>query len=608
MLLPAFITALSASAQEVVAPLGFNAPVAAAAASQGNSQSKGQLKTTAPLTLPFFEDFTGGLPGPDTNLWADNFVYINNTMAVDPISRGVATFDGLNENGLPYDEKVSTTLLLADRLTSREIDLSANTPDDSIYMSFYYQPQGNGFYPELEDSLMLFFRRRNSRGWEKVWAMQGSTIKPFAQVMVPIRDTSFFFDGFQFRFINKASMNTNDDTWNVDYIRIAANRNVYDTAVNDIAFTNNPGFMLNDFTYMPYSHFMDNPGGELATQYSVGLRNNSDVGETVNYGMNAIETATGSALTATGLSGVALAPHMPQSVVFTTYNNNVPYTGQHYANFRNTYYIEAGPATGSADNDTIVRDQVFHNFFAYDDGTAEKSYYLNQFSTLPAKTAVEYRLNHDDTMVGVAIYFGRQVPTAYAKYFSAAVYTDISNPNDPPVYEEEYLIPGFLPVNNFYVYQFQRPVPLSRGVFYIGTIQPGFGVSDSLYLGLDANRVGGNHLYYNVMGYWESSTVSGALMIRPIFGPIIASSVADVRKREWEWSVSPSPAADYIGIDFTEATAARYQILDLQGRSLKQGTINQGEKINVSELPAGLYLVKLFTEGYMSQPRKFIKL
>ena len=55
-----------------------------------------------PLVLPFFDDFAYNSKIPDPARWVDKNVFINQTMAVDPPSIGVATFDGLNSNGTPY--------------------------------------------------------------------------------------------------------------------------------------------------------------------------------------------------------------------------------------------------------------------------------------------------------------------------------------------------------------------------------------------------------------------------------------------------------------------------------------------------------------------------
>mgnify|MGYP000632629706 CR=1 FL=1 len=175
-------------------------------------------KTTA-LALPFFEDFTNYETFPNPLKWKDALVYINNSFPINPISRGVATFDGLNTFGVPYDSVNKYAAIYADSLTSQIIDLSNYTPNDSIYLSFYYQPGGYGFEPDLNDSLMLFFKLNNGL-WNKVWAKEGSSTTDFKQVLIPVSNAIYLNANFQFRFINKVTMQTNDDHWHLDYIKI----------------------------------------------------------------------------------------------------------------------------------------------------------------------------------------------------------------------------------------------------------------------------------------------------------------------------------------------------------------------------------------------------
>ena len=56
------------------------------------------------LTLPFFDDFsqTKGA-NPNTKLWINGGVNINNTFALNQPTVNIATFDGKNSAGLPYD-------------------------------------------------------------------------------------------------------------------------------------------------------------------------------------------------------------------------------------------------------------------------------------------------------------------------------------------------------------------------------------------------------------------------------------------------------------------------------------------------------------------------
>ncbi len=276
-------------AQEFTGPVLYNPVVDKANTKFKSSAAKG----TATATLPFFDDFTDYSPLPSADRWVERQVYINNTMGVKPVSRGVATFDGLAANGLPYNTQNMNALVYADSLTSLPIDLSSRSAADNIYISFFYQPAGNGLNPEEQDSLALYFRKSTGIDpWERVWAVQGSTYQPFKQVIIPVNGADYFHADFQFRFVNKASLNINDDVWNLDYVRMDVNRNRGDTAVNDIAFTLEPSRLLNDYVSMPYSQFLANKAGELDATHYTAIRNNYTSIQSVLYAYTSREKAT----------------------------------------------------------------------------------------------------------------------------------------------------------------------------------------------------------------------------------------------------------------------------------------------------------------------------
>lgn len=601
------ISSIAVVAQEVVGPLGYRPALIENGSSTENNQRYAH-KTTA-ITLPFFEDFTDESFYPDTNNWLDNKVYINNTMGVDPISYGVATFDAIGSDGLPYQKTNSTLLRYADSLTSRQIDLSGYSADDSLYLSFFYQPEGNGFAPQQGDSLMLYFRRTN--GWTRVWRVAGSGLQPFRQVMIPITQSSFFHDGFQFRFVNKASMSNADDTWNVDYIRLDANRSEADTLVNDVAFTKEPTFVLNDYTFMPYQQFIANTNNYWSQQHEAYIRNNNNGTVNVNYGYNARETTTSTVLgDATGNVGINGASE--QTISFNTYTTTIPAPGNNeYVIFENKYYLESGANTGPTSNDTIVKEQFFYNFLAYDDDSPEKSYYLNLFPTLPGKIAIEYSLETADTLTGIAIYFGRQVPLAYQKYFSAAVYKNIAfgSGSDQVIYQEDFLVPNYLSHNRFWYYKFKEPVILQAGKFFIGTIQPALSGSDSLYFGLDVNRVGSNHVFYNVLDNWVGSTVDGAVMIRPVFGEFFPSIVnSNITQKTNRVEVTPNPAHNYIRIhNIDPRKQSSYRVTDVLGKVYLYGILDNSGNVDISSLSPGVYLVYFTMGDELYPPTKIIK-
>jgi Secretion system C-terminal sorting domain len=571
-------------------------------------------KTATALTLPFFEDFTAYTPYPDSNKWTDFEVFINNTMGANVISRGVATFDALNSHGIPYDSFSNARFGYADSLTSRPIDISAYSAADSVYLSFFYQPQGNSFYPLPKDSLMLFFKNRYG-DFVKVWSVPGSTLQPFQQVMIPITDTLYFHSSFQFRFINIAALYWADAIWNVDYIRLDKNRSMTDTAVTDVAFTSNPSFLLNDLTFMPYSQFMANHTGESVGFISDSIRNTTSGTQVVDYGVEVRNVQSGAILSAIGTNTVTL-PGFQADVVAEPFTVGTfpTYPADASVVFETKYYLTTATPAGPTVNDTIIKDQVFDNYLAYDDGTAEKSYYLNLLPSLPGKIAIEYHLNKPDSLRGMAIYFGRQIPFANYKSFAIYVYSSITGVNGAThdiILDSTYLVdPAYADsVNKFWIYTFRHPVLVPAGTFYAGTQQPAGGSSDSLYFGLDVNRIGPNHAWYNVTGNWVPSSISGAIMMRPIFGKAISgSSVKDVTEKKDEWQAMPNPVTDVLKFEFTGSEVTTYRLTDIQGHTLMNGNIHNGSVINIRHLAPGMYFVNITRDGIPESPKKIIKL
>ncbi len=568
---------------------------------------------TDPLSLPFFEDFTGYGLYPDSTRWTDFQVYINNTMCTSPVSRGVATFDALDKNGIPYDSFSNSRFRYSDSLTSQPInlDLGTVTPGDSVYFSFYYQPQGNGFYPQPLDSLMLYFKTRFG-GYIKVWSAPGSSVLPF-QVMVPITDSLFFDSAFQFRFVNVAANFWADAIWNVDYIRLDRNRNINDTAINDLGFSSNPSFLLNDYTSMPYRQFYANPSGETAAQYRDSIHNHNNSAQSVIYGYSAIALNNSATLQTPVTNTATIGAYGTRGVTLPAYTATIaPPSANATVIFENTFFIQSGPGTGNTANDTIVKRQVFDNYLAYDDGSAEKSYYLKLFSTLPGKLVVEHHLNQPDTLRGMAIYFGRQIPFATYKSFSLVVYSALAGVNGAPadvkLYQEDLYSAGYADSNHFWNYTFAQPLVLPAGTFYAGTIQPAQSGSDSLYFGLDVNRIGTNHAYFNVLNSWSPSLISGAIMMRPILGQHVnGTGITGVTLQGREWQVMPNPASNVLQFEF-EGESVDYRITDVQGHTILNGNITGGKSVDISRLASGMYFVQLISKDIPSAPKKIIKL
>ena len=153
-LLMAFgLIAGSVSAQEILTP--FRSTTEKAPVRRGVAEAR---------FLPFFDDFSQSALYPDSTKWTDCNALVNDGFPLCPPNRNGITLDVLDANGRVYSYAISNAFL-AEYLTSVRIRLDsvmepeprALTPADSVYLSFYYQPQGNGNAPKEQDSLGLQF-------------------------------------------------------------------------------------------------------------------------------------------------------------------------------------------------------------------------------------------------------------------------------------------------------------------------------------------------------------------------------------------------------------------------------------------------------------------
>lgn len=598
------VNCFSVSAQEMEGPLPT---------SSYDIQNENRTIANRPtaLSLPFFDDFTTSNFYPDQNLWTDQEVFVNNNMASGIKSRGCATFDGFNQYGIPYDTVNANYQVFADSLTSQTIDLSGYTPGDSLYLSFYYQAKGWGFSPKPDDSLQVYMLRGNGV-WKRVWSATDTDYTDFKAAMIPITDTSYFKGTFQFRFVNKATVGISNSNWNVDYVLLNKNRTASDSLFKDIAFTKNPDNLLNDFTAMPFNQFKTNPPSFLNSTVSAYLRNNGDLTQNLNYGLISKEITTGTFL-GNQTGSVSLNSNQENDILFQSPDiasfqgngNNQKYV------FENKYFVNAVYPNEPIDNDTIIQNQVFDNYFAYDDGSAEQVYFLNLFPNAPGEIAVEYALYAPDTIRGVSVYLPRQVPSGSSKEFSLAIYKNIAinGQQDQLVYQESYLYPIYqTEPNKFTNYVFTNPVLMGTGVYYVVLIQSAGG-SDSLYVGLDINRTTANHRYFNVDGNWVGSFLDGALMMRPLVGGAIPpTKIQRPELAKFNFSIYPNPTKNLLYISCNQAIShsLQYLVRDVQGRVVLNGKINIRNPISIANLNPGSYFLQIFQPNGNSETFKFI--
>ena len=608
---------------------------------------KSSKNETSPLLLPFFADFSDYTGYPNENLFIDKQAFVNNTFPVFPPTIGVITLDALNEYGKIYPH-LNTVPKGADTITSRFIRLDSLFVDetvreialaDSLYFSFYFQPGGGGVVgtsagayvgnqPDKGDSLVLEFGYTRigdtAVTWNHVWSTQGFNIniwtsdpltphQYFKQVMIPITNVNYLCDNFQFRFRNYASLEPqqgisgwegNVDQWHIDYIRLESNRTITDVYSNDLAFVSPTTSLLKNYQSMPWKQFN---AAAVKTNFTNQLTNLSTGTRTsmYQYAITRGENQYGNY--STGVididsyveNGVQNKPDQASpSVRFSlnTLNDTATFAITHI--FQNAAGIDIHPQ-----NDTCVFIQKFYNYYAYDDGTAEYGYCLNnEFNT--AYLAMKHSLLVPDTLTAVRMWFNHTKNDENADAtFTIIVWKDDNGQPDEIIYTLEENKPAFAnSFRNFVEYKFDKKILVS-GDIWIGFEQKG---NTQLNIGFDQNNDSREFFRYNTRGEWETSAFQGTPMLRPVFGDLVILNINETKPSRT--TVAPNPTQNNILITNYELRITKVEIFNIMGAKMDEKIGNsETVEMHVADLPTGIYLVKIYKENCPPEVFKLIK-
>lgn len=560
-----------------------------------------QRSGTDTLNLPFLDDFSFSRVIPHDSLWEDKHAFVNVNFGVDPPTIGVATLDGLKENGLPYVESflVPEPYGVADYLTSKPIFMSAFVPGDSVYLTFYYQPQGTGNAPAGKDSLVVEFFNPVDSVWNWVWSAPGNTLQNFQAAIIPVLNSVYFNDGFRFRFKNYASLSCNCDHWNIDYVWLDKNRTASVTIMDDVAFVYEPKPLLNRYREMPWSQYKVNPAGEFNNSLQVTLRNNNSIPKNFTYSFN-IYDRLGNLLSSKAPSNDNIGALSNYTITNSTNLSGAAFPVSSTNSFE-TFVVENIISTAGdtvRTNDTLRTEIKFDRHFAYDDASAEAVYGINVSG---GKIAARFDLNTPEQLTGVAIHFSNYKGNVSNRAFRLTVWKSL-NPEEIlyqkdsvsyPVYEES--------VNGYHVYPIFNG-PTLDGTVYIGWVQIN---NVDLRMGLDKNTSVSSRQFFNATGTWQETQIQGAWMFRPLFGgmPNLPISDEEIMTNTTENLIYPNPANNQLFVSGV-LEKSYIKIYSLQGKLMLQHQIISGQPINISDFPQGLYLVELNDSNGKSQVRK----
>ncbi len=599
-------------------------------------------KNDVPLELPFFDDFSGMEIYPDNHLWEDDEAYINQDYALFPVSVGAATLDAVDSNGDIYSN-ANVFPFEADHLTSNPVRLDsvfspqpkALSPKDSVYMSFYFQPQGMGNDPQPGDSLVLQFLAVSLNdtvviegevpaendtviyeGWTRVWASGGMKIDTFAQgnnyfrrVMIPITDSAKYFnDQFQFRFVNYASLadnslmswQSNVDHWNIDYVELDWNRSAADTISNDVTFVSGSPSFLKRYSSMPYWQYRTNFVNEMSMDFDMLIANLDDEPHNTSYIYNVynpsgdiIETYDGGFYTLTPFyeDGYVNYPNFSNPEVTLPF----PFTTDSIS-FEIEHVLNSDASLIHQKNDTVRSVQTFSNYYAYDDGTAEAGYGVTPSG---AQLAYRFQLNDPDTLTSVRIFFNKTKNEANLQYFYLNVWADNNGVPGELLYQSE---SGILPeygegLNDFTTFEIDPVIfKTKNSTFYVGWEKT---TDHILNVGYDFSRNSSDNLLYNTSGEWLPSRYQGSLMVRPVFRGGQQGNAPEPAVSDEKLKVYPNPARPdeiitiQLPASFEVSDQLTMKFYSLDGRKVYEGGFQPNFPAG-QIMSKGIYLIRVY--------------
>lgn len=530
-----------------------------------NAQKPVYVTAKKALELPFIDDFSTTQVHTDPKLWTDSYVYINTTIAKNPPTMGTASFDGLNGEGQPWSpanvgEEDTRDSQPCDTLTSQPIDLSSADKPEQLYLSFFYQPEGNASKPETGDSLILEAKTKENE-WETIWRMQGGKYHDFKSVLIHIGDsTQYIHSDFQFRFINYATPTGYNDFWHIDYVELDeraamptslpidsndityyANETLY---YKDFAFVEMPTSIFGDYSEMTFSQFFtyqdsvlnhtSTINGEDTTlnyNHSFTIRNldfqasnNPDYFYEINildelvYSKTKQLQSIPSYGTINPTQQTQMFTNNPQEADKILLPGSV--FGSDIVELEMKYFFKSSEDRPDErpENDTISRIYTFNNQLAYDDGIVDVGYGV---SGEGAQLAQKYKIYQRDFVYGVLIHFARINLNQTDRTFTLKVWESLNGVDGADSTkilatraDLEVVYPDGDNHTGYALYCFEDGIPV-QDQFYIGVQQD---ESVELHFGYDRNNDSSDKLYFNTFNEWLGSAEKGSVMMRPVIG------------------------------------------------------------------------------------------
>jgi hypothetical protein len=594
-------------AQEQLLPIAGN-PLLESFSRNFDFTTERSVKNTDTIDLPFFDDFAVMTVYPDQSKWIGFDAFVNDSWGVNNISYGVVSLDQADSVGAI--RALSSGGEMSDVLTSRPINLNYSV-EDSVYLSFAVQRGGMAKGPEYQDSLVLQFSSPDTT-WYSVWNMSGGAKDTtFHYFLIPVKNPYLLKKGFQFRFINYASttanapepsFNSNNDIWNIDYVWLDTARSIVDTIINDIAMVNGFSSIISGYESVPWKHYLNNPDALSKDSITFVYRSNGETGQGVTRRYRITD--------AWGNGSSYLSQDDTENIdPFETISYSRPVNYEFDTDLTDSaqFKIQGFILTDEEEdrrkfrwNDTVYYYQTFQNYYAYDDGIPEVGYGIGGVGTNSASLAYRFETLKPDTLRGVQMYFNKVLNDENVQYFYLMVWADNNGiPGDTLVQQI-----GVRPAHKDSLFQYQyyaldTPVFVS-GAFHVGWTKT---TNDMLNVGFDLNRDASKHVNINIFGNWQESSLTGALMIRPILSESVVLSNQTNIKRYDDFELYPNPAKNQFYLN-TSVDFDIVKIIHISGKIVN--VFEKQDFYNISDLSEGIYMVLIYDRNQLVGRQKLM--
>lgn len=534
------------------------------------------------IELPIWDDFSSS--NKLNNLfWSEgDNVSVKDYFNIDAPSINVIEFDGLNNDGSPYSN--DSGYGVCDVLVSDKINLSSKSLEDSIYLSFFWNFNINGEFPDYEDSLKIDFLNKNDE-WITVWDANGGLLNfknQFTFDIVLVKN-DFLHENFMFKIYNKGNSEGPFDSWLIDYIYLDENRNNNDSIFLDRALSFKANKIFKDHISIPYSHILSS--NSFIDSLSIKINNLDNDIQPINYTLKSFFNNDN--------TGYIIYDNEPLSPILSGYEDRILKTkpievsnllsNNDSSSIEFLFYIESGDSSYINQNfrlnDTMRFSASFNNSYSYDDGTAEFAAGLNQKNS---ELVLKHMTFTEDTLTHIEIYFPLNLYSSYSSDIELVVYKDIDNENSKILSQ----LSSVNFNNDFNLFKLDNPI-IVKDSFYIGFKQF---ENSFLPVGLDKNSNTSEKIYYKVDNNWfQNNVIKGSLMIRPVFSKsdyVLTNN--ENKKFKKTISIFPNPSR---GIFNLSTKVENISIYSLDGKIIKSA--KNTDRINLQEFRNGYYLIQV---------------